>query len=99
MAPVAKRWLTAAFRPRQRRVRQQVQTRKETTTSLPMRLFAPDLYRSFALGFAAGAVLVAGATVDQWADQFAPPARAAETAPAAGDSIETLLATGQVQAD
>ncbi len=44
-----------------------------------MNLFAPDLYRNFALGFAVGAVIVGAATIDQWADQISPPANAAVT--------------------
>ncbi|MBV7258687.1 hypothetical protein [Erythrobacter crassostreae] len=42
-----------------------------------MSLFAPDLYRNFALGFAVGAVIVGAATIGQWSDQISPPARAA----------------------
>jgi hypothetical protein len=47
-----------------------------------MRLFAPDLFRNFAIGFVLGAVLIAGARVDQWGDQISSPAQAAEPSPA-----------------
>lgn len=53
-----------------------------------MQLFTADLYRNFALGFAAGALIMGVATFDQWSDQIAPPARAAEPTP-----------TPEVQAD
>ena len=43
-----------------------------------MTLFAPDLYRNFALGFAAGAAILAISNFDAWSDQISPPAQAAE---------------------
>ncbi|QFT76479.1 hypothetical protein [Erythrobacter sp. THAF29] len=43
-----------------------------------MALFTPDLYRNFAIGFVGGALIVAAATADQWADEISPPAQAAE---------------------
>lgn len=43
-----------------------------------MQLFTPDLYRNFALGFAAGTLIMGAVTFDQWSDQVAPPARAGE---------------------
>jgi hypothetical protein len=55
-----------------------------------MRLFAPDLYRNFAIGFVLGAVLIAGARVDEWGDQISSPAQAAEPSvalPASGDFL------------
>lgn len=45
-----------------------------------MRLFAPDLYRNFTIGFALGAAVIAAATVDQWGNHLESPARAAEIA-------------------
>lgn len=42
-----------------------------------MTLFSADLYRNFALGFVAGALIVGAATADQWAGQIESPARAA----------------------
>ena len=42
-----------------------------------MSLFTPDLYRQFAYGFIAGALMVGAATADQWADQLESPAQAA----------------------
>lgn len=60
-----------------------------------MRLFAPDLYRNFAIGFAAGALLIAAATVDQWAGQIESPARAAELAHGSDMSADEFLAAGR----
>jgi hypothetical protein len=64
-----------------------------------MRLFAPDLYRNFALGFAAGALLVAGVSGDQWADQLTPHARAAEVVQAPDEGPDAFLAAGSKQAE
>lgn len=44
-----------------------------------MRLFAPDLFRNFGIGFALGALLVVGASAREWGT-LAPPAQAAELA-------------------
>ncbi len=60
-----------------------------------MRLFAPDLYRNFAIGFAIGAALVALTTAEQWGEGLAPAARAAEASPTAVPSVESFLASGQ----
>lgn len=57
-----------------------------------MRLFATDLYRNFAIGFAVGAALIAGANVNQWGENLASPARAAETARTPGPDAATFLA-------
>ncbi len=43
-----------------------------------MRLFAPDLYRNFGLGFVLGALLIVGTDVEDWSNAVASPARAAE---------------------
>ncbi len=64
-----------------------------------MRLFAPDLYRNFAFGFAAGAVLVAGASIDHWGDELASPARAAEAVQVSDDGPAAFLATGRHKAE
>jgi hypothetical protein len=54
-----------------------------------MTLFTPDLFRKFALGFVAGALLVGAANFDEWSDQVSPPANAAagpvEAPPASDD--------------
>ena len=42
-----------------------------------MTLFSSDLYRSFGIGFVAGAIIVAAAAVDQWGSMIESPARAA----------------------
>lgn len=57
-----------------------------------MRLFAPDLYRNFAIGFAAGAVLIAATSAGQWGDELAPPAQAAETPHAPGPDAAAFVA-------
>lgn len=43
-----------------------------------MRLFAPDLFRNFGLGFALGAAVIVGANGDSWSSAVASPAQAAE---------------------
>jgi len=42
-----------------------------------MTLFSADLYRNFLLGFAAGALIVGAATIDQWGPRLESPAQAA----------------------
>ena len=57
-----------------------------------MTLFTPDLYRNFAIGFAAGAVIVGIATIGELSDEISPPAQASETlaAPQPSDQFWTL---------
>lgn len=43
-----------------------------------MKLFTADLYRNFAIGFAIGAAFVGVANAENWSDQVAPPAQAAQ---------------------
>ena len=43
-----------------------------------MKLFAPDLYRNFAIGFVAGAAILGFARFEDWSDQISPPAQASE---------------------
>jgi hypothetical protein len=43
-----------------------------------MRLFSPDLFRNFGIGFALGAVLIVGANAEDWNSAVASPAQAAE---------------------
>ncbi|MGY6550665.1 MAG: hypothetical protein ACXIT4_02085 [Erythrobacter sp.] len=62
-----------------------------------MRLFSSDLYRNFAIGFAVGGLLIAGANADQWAQDLAPPVHAADAAPAAGVSAESFITSAQAQ--
>lgn len=64
-----------------------------------MRLFSPDLYRNFAFGFVAGAVLVAGISSDRWAGDIAPAVHAAERAAAPDSGLDSFLATGRVKPD
>lgn len=43
-----------------------------------MRLFSPDLFRNFGIGFVLGALLIAGANAENWGGELAPAAQAAE---------------------
>lgn len=43
-----------------------------------MKLFAPDLYCNFAIGFALGAAILGIANFGVWSDEISPPAQAAE---------------------
>lgn len=43
-----------------------------------MRLFSPDLFRNFGIGFVLGAVLIVGANAESWSGAVASPAQAAE---------------------
>jgi hypothetical protein len=58
-----------------------------------MRLFAPDLFRNFGIGFVLGAVLIVGANAESWNGAVASPAQAAElrdpaqTVPAPSDEF------------
>ncbi|MET4133669.1 hypothetical protein ABIE62_002821 [Porphyrobacter sp. MBR-155] len=61
-------------------------------TSYPMRLFATDLFRNFAIGFVGGALLVAGANADSWGSKLSSPAQAAETLKAPAPSAEFVIA-------
>ncbi len=56
-----------------------------------MTLFAPDLYRNFALGFAAGALIVGAASIDAWAPHLESPALAAQPLEAPQPSSEFLI--------
>ncbi len=48
-----------------------------------MTLFTPDLFRKFALGFVAGALMLGAFNFEEWSDQVSPPANAA------ADPVET----------
>lgn len=63
-----------------------------------MRLFAPDLYRNFAIGFAAGAALIAGASADSWSEELAPPAQAAETPHTPGPDAAAFITAPEATA-
>jgi hypothetical protein len=56
-----------------------------------MTLFSPDLYRSFGIGFAAGALIVVGAAVGQGHAQIESPAQAAAPLEAPQPSAEFLI--------
>ncbi|EAQ28616.1 hypothetical protein NAP1_13493 [Erythrobacter sp. NAP1] len=56
-----------------------------------MTLFAPDLYRNFALGFAAGGLLVGAATIDQWGPELESHAIAAQPLEAPQPADEFLI--------
>ena len=57
-----------------------------------MTLFAPDLFRNFALGFAAGGFIVGLATFGAWAPHVESPARAAAPLAAPAPDAEFLIA-------
>lgn len=57
-----------------------------------MRLFSSDLFRNFAFGFVAGALMIAGANVENWSGKLASPAQAAETLEAPAPSAEFVIA-------
>ncbi|AWW73311.1 hypothetical protein CD351_02590 [Erythrobacter sp. KY5] len=63
-----------------------------------MTLFAPDLYRNFALGFAAGGLLVAAATVDQWGSRLESPAIAAQPLEAPQPADEFVIVPLEAEA-
>ncbi len=61
-----------------------------------MRLFSPDLFRNFGIGFAAGTLLIVGANAERWGGKLSSPAQAAETLEAPSPSAEFVIApTGQ----
>lgn len=49
-----------------------------------MGLFTPDLYRSFAIGFAIGAVMIGVNAAPDWTADLVSPAQAATTAQETG---------------
>jgi len=59
---------------------------KQETVS--MGLFTPDLYRSFAFGFAVGAVIIGVSAVPNWGAELASPAQAATTMQESGTLSE-----------
>lgn len=52
-----------------------------------MTLFAPDLYRNFAFGFVAGALVVGAATVADWGESPANAATPLEAPSPAADFV------------
>ena len=56
-----------------------------------MTLFAPDLYRNFALGFVAGGLIVGAATLDEWGPHVESPARAAVPLEAPAPAAEFVI--------
>lgn len=56
-----------------------------------MTLFAPDLYRSFAIGFLAGGLILGAATFDEWAGALESPAQAAAPLSAPEPTSEFLI--------
>ncbi|MCX9148380.1 hypothetical protein [Erythrobacter sp. WG] len=60
---------------------------------LSMRLFSPDLYRSFGIGFALGALLiVVGVNAHETGGAVASPAQAAELIKAPAPTAEFAIA-------
>ena len=56
-----------------------------------MTLFSADLFRNFGFGFLAGALMVAAATIGEWAPQLESPAIAAEPIEAPQPADEFLI--------
>lgn len=57
-----------------------------------MRLFSPDLFRHFGIGFVMGALLIAGANADRWGSKLSSPAQAAGMLTAPAPSAEFVIA-------
>ena len=57
-----------------------------------MTLFSSDLYRTFAIGFVAGALIVGAATIEQWGQHIESPARASAPLEAPQPDAEFLIA-------
>lgn len=57
-----------------------------------MHLFSADLFRNFAIGFIAGALLIAGANAEHLGDELASPALAAEMPTVYAPSAEFMIA-------
>lgn len=57
-----------------------------------MRLFSPDLFRNFGIGFIFGALLIVGANAESWVGELAPAAQAAERHETPGPSAEFVIA-------
>jgi hypothetical protein len=60
-----------------------------------MRLFAPDLFRNFSIGFAIGALMIVGINADRWSEEIASPAHAAVMPEAPQPSAEFIIAPGE----
>ncbi|MFO6446579.1 hypothetical protein ACLBKU_05480 [Erythrobacter sp. NE805] len=60
-----------------------------------MRLFAPDLYRNFGIGFALGAAVIFGANVIEGNGAVASPAQAAELIKAPAPTEDFVIAPVQ----
>jgi hypothetical protein len=57
-----------------------------------MRLFAPDLFRNFGIGFALGAAVILGVNVADGKATMASPAQAAEVLKTPAPTAEFLVA-------
>ncbi|MDJ0642024.1 MAG: hypothetical protein QNJ15_04335 [Erythrobacter sp.] len=64
-----------------------------------MRLFTPDLYRNFGIGFVVGALALGAASIEDWSQVSADLAPAAQAAEAEFEPIEVssefLIETGE----
>ena len=61
-----------------------------------MNLLSSDLFRNFGIGFVAGSLIVAVATIDQWGGNIETPARAAQPLEAPQPSPEFQIAPLEV---
>lgn len=57
-----------------------------------MRLFSPELLRNFSVGFAVGALLVAGAHAESWGGDLSSPAQAATMPETLAPTAEFIIA-------
>jgi len=71
----------------------------DTTKDSPMRLFANDLYRNFAIGFVIAAIGVGVANAQALGSEIAPPAHAAEPFEAPKPAPEFVIAPMPGEAD
>ncbi|MEQ5787993.1 hypothetical protein J3454_08825 [Erythrobacter sp. NFXS35] len=60
-----------------------------------MRLFSPELLRNFSIGFAIGALLIAGANAESWGGELSSPAQAATMPEALEPTAEFVIAPEQ----
>jgi hypothetical protein len=60
-----------------------------------MRLFSPELLRNFSIGFAIGALLIAGANAENWGGELSSPAQAATMPETLEPTAEFVIAPEQ----
>lgn len=63
-----------------------------------MNLFSSDLFRNFGVGFLVGAMIIGGATIDQWGAHLESPAQAASPFEAPAPANEFLIESLEISA-